>query len=693
MPIDPASFWKSLRRKLTDHWGVTVLVLFVLGLHWDMVLGASPATGDHMIHLFRGWLMAEHLIPSGRVTGWSHLAFAGYPAGVYYPILGDLLVTLTRWLTLGLLSWERAYTLVIFIVVLAMPLAVYCLARRVAGQPGSLVAAILSVGDVGRWPQGGHLSTLIRGVWPFMLGLSLAVFALLMLEPVLRQPLRAAPKRFIAGVVLIALSVLGHPMSVFFLAVGGLVFTVIFAIDQRRRLGLGPIVQRTALLASAALVLVAFWVVPWLTSESKWTFGWPAVGFGGHWFSLVDLVKSAFRNELFANFSWVAWILGTIGFVLSFVERRPWPLSLSVVVIACLLLVSASYGVGDSVLLRKVQIVRFAAFMKFCWFALAGLAVHSLGQWAMVGISAMAKKRRWPLPEPLPRLVGPVAAVLCGALLVATHWADSYRKVAQIGRLGGTLWAQIVESEQWLAEQPRGPLDRVLYQPGPLCRDEITRTTAPCEETYHRHIFASGPLRTGLPKVKFGYEATAIFSHLPMTQLWPGDTELRTAYLASKEVFDNLSIRWIVSIVPWPEVDWMTEVKQFGSVTIYEVGRGPRQPVTLRGTGGVEVLAFEDERIAVRVSGASGEVQLRLPVAHYYPWQAYHNGRPVPIDTHGVIEDRRRILMSVRVGNGLTELRYERPWYERAAGWVSLVGWIGVLLGLGLLLGRRRTHA
>ncbi|MCP4606077.1 MAG: hypothetical protein GY847_37665, partial [Proteobacteria bacterium] len=34
---------------LKKHWPSSLIVLFVLGLHWDMVLGAIPATGDHMI--------------------------------------------------------------------------------------------------------------------------------------------------------------------------------------------------------------------------------------------------------------------------------------------------------------------------------------------------------------------------------------------------------------------------------------------------------------------------------------------------------------------------------------------------------------------------------------------------------------------------------------------------------------------
>ena len=135
------------------HWPAVTIVLFVCWLHYDLVLWAIPATGDHMIHLYKGWHMAEHMLPSGRLTGWSNMAFAGYPAGVYYPILGDLLIAATRYVTFGLLSWERTYALAFLFLLIAMPLSVYAVTRRATGQMGSLAAAVLSLGDVGGWPQ------------------------------------------------------------------------------------------------------------------------------------------------------------------------------------------------------------------------------------------------------------------------------------------------------------------------------------------------------------------------------------------------------------------------------------------------------------------------------------------------------------------------------------------------------------
>ena len=83
------------------------------------------------------------------------MAFAGYPAGVYYPVLGDLLITVTRWLTFGLLSFERAYGLFILILVVIIPLVVYMVTRRLTGRFGALIAGVLIAGTWEAGPRAG----------------------------------------------------------------------------------------------------------------------------------------------------------------------------------------------------------------------------------------------------------------------------------------------------------------------------------------------------------------------------------------------------------------------------------------------------------------------------------------------------------------------------------------------------------
>lgn len=385
---------------LKRHWPPLAIALFVLGLHSDMLFWAIPATGDHMIHLYKGWLMAEHMIPSGRLTGWSNMAFAGYPAGVYYPILGDVLVAGFRYLTLGLLTWERTYAIAFLFLLVAMPLVVYSITRKAAGQTGAFTAALLSLGDVGGWPQGGHFSTVLWAVWPFMLGLTLSLFAIPAFERALRGSFRTEPRNYLVFTILIALCVLAHPMSVFFLGLGATVFLICFAIARRKEIPPIHVVTRAALCAAVALGMTMFWVLPWIATGSDWTHGWPSVGFGGLWLPLSDMLAELSTNELFKNFFVVAWALGLAGVVIGLVSRRLWPTYLAVLLIIAFVASGLCYELGDSLISRKVQIERMAAFMKMVWFALAGVAVDRLGlglHWSLTRLLGQWQgEDRWP---------------------------------------------------------------------------------------------------------------------------------------------------------------------------------------------------------------------------------------------------------------------------------------------------------
>lgn len=684
----------SVGRFLAAHWAILALLGLAIGLHWDLLVSAVPATGDHMIHMYKGWLMAEHLLPSGRVAGWSHMAFAGYPAGVYYPILGDLLVALTRWITLGLLTWERTYAVMFFALVLWIPVVPYLIARRFTGRAGALLAGVMCAVDVGGWPQGGHISTVHWAVWPFILSLTLSMLALLICDAAVLRPIRERPGRFLAFVTVLALAALAHPMSAFFLGLSAPIYVLFLAVAERRRSGPCNVIGRSAAAAALALLLVSFWIVPWITTGDRWTLGWPAVGFGGMWLSLPKMLEALAKNKLFYSFNLITWISGGVGIALAIVSRRRWPLWVATMLVLLFAFAGLANAIGDGLLARKVQVERIAAFMKLLWFVLAGLTFDRLG----AGLAWLLKKpferlhaaaRKW-----LSRLAEPVLGVGLAAVFLAVSWSGHVESVLKIGYLGGDIWQDIVRAERWLAEQPRGPLDRVLYQPGKLCVRGNLRSPK-CNEVYHRHIFASGPVRTNLPKLKFGYEATAIFRNVPLEHRWPQDASLIQELLTRPEAMESLHVRWIVSLAEWPPRTDIEEVRRFGNVIVYQVAPGREPPVRIRGPGEIEVERFEDERITVRVSGAGPESRLLFPVAFFYPWVAYDDGREVPLKRHGVLPHVRQILMAVDASDGVVELRYERPWWERLAGWTSALGWLAAAAaGLWLIivrLRRRRT--
>jgi hypothetical protein len=683
-------FLDTAGRMLREHWGAALLLLVAAGLHFELFLSV-PATGDHMIHLYKGWLMAEHTLPSGRITGWSNMAFAGYPAGVYYPILGDLLITLTRWLTCGLLSWERTYAVFFLLITLSIPLVVYGLTRRATGgNLGPLVAGLLAAGDVGGWPQGGHVSTVHWAVWPFILSMLLGMLAVLACEGAVLQAPRERPGRFLLFVLLAALAALAHPMSAFFLGLAAPLFVLMLAAAERRGVGTRPVIERSALAAALALVLAGFWLVPWLTTGNTWTLGWPAVGFGGMWFSLPRMLEALALNKLFYDFYPATWALGLCGFLLALISRRRWPTYLALLLVVVILFAGLANALGDGTMARRVQIERLAAFMKLLWFVLAGYAVFQAGE----GLDWLQRRlpAAWRSGKRLKacRALRVAAGALVVVALVLGGWTDHFSKTLKVGRLGGELWGDIVRTYDWLATQPRGPLDRVLYQPGDLCL-EGKLTSEKCNEVYHRHIFASSPVHTDLPKIKFGYEATAIFRNMPLAHRWPHDTELIRDLLTRPEALESLHVRWIVSLAEWTGREDVREERRFGDVIVYSVEAGKGPPVRIEGEGRIAVERFEDEYVRVRVEGAGPRSRLLFPVAFFYPWKAYHDGAPLPMERHGVLPHVRQILMATAARDGVVELRYERPWWERAANWTSLAGWLGVI-GVAIFLGRRRLR-
>ncbi len=683
--------FNTLRDFVIAHWAILTLVGFVLVLHWDLLTWAVPATGDHMIHMYKGWLMSEHMLPSGRLTGWSNMAFAGYPAGVYYPILGDLLIAVTRRITFGLFTWERTYALFFMVLVVAIPVSVYFVTRRLTGPFGALVAGTLITGDVGGWPQGGHVSTVYWAVWPFILGLVLAMTTVVVCEKVIIRPIGKHPIAFIGFVMLLACTVLAHPMASFFLGLSVPTLVIVVAISERKKAHPVRVIGRAAFAALAAFVLSSFWTVPWITTGSEWTLGWPAVGFGGMWMSLPRLLKKLATNELFYDFYWVAWILGVVGFVPALLTRKRWPVYAALLLVTIFLFVGFANTLGDGVMARKVQIERMAAFMKFVWFVLAGFAVDRAAfgtGWLVDRLPARWREGKWATVR---RVARPALMLVVLVAIVAAGWTDNYKKSAGIGRLGGDLWDDIMQAEKWLEKQERGPLDRVLYQPGKLCVSG-NLVSPKCNEVYHRHIFASAPVHTNLPKLKFGYEATAIFRNVPLAHRWPYDTQLIQHLYTNPRALENLHVRWIFSIVKWPQRDDLELVKEIGQVMIYSVETGKKPPVRLEGPGTISVEHFSDERVVVRVSGSDSSSRIRYPIAYFYPWRAYHEGDEIEVARCGVLPNAREILITVEARDGVTELLYVRPWWETTANRVSLFAWVACLVLMGGIVVRNRRR-
>ncbi len=618
--------------------------------------------------------MAEQLIPTGRLTGWSHMSFAGYPAGMYYPIGGDLYLTALRYLSFGVPSWETLYSFALLGVLMLIPLAVYLLARAAAGPAAGIIAGALAIGDVGGWRQGGSVFTIYWGVWPYMLAVCLSVVAIRLLEPALSHPFAKRPLASIGLAWALAFSVMTHPMSAVFLAVAAPGFVVAFAIARFREHGLGPIIARAAIAGLLSILFALFWLMPQLVGGAELT-----ESFGAKWLSFDRLIEAVHGNTLFDKFSQLAWGIGLAGCVLSFFSRRLWPTFLAALVVVSLLFTV----LGGELLAEKVQIERLAAFIKAIWFVLAGLAVDRMGALGKFLVLRVTKRERREKMESMFGVCGQLAALGIAAAIVIVDWDDHFDKVHRFKPLEGRRWESVVAADRWLASKQTGRFDRVLYQPGRVCTKGNIRSRS-CRYSYDNHIFAAGPLRTGLPKVKFGFEPAVVFRHLPITNHWPEDTAIIKRLQADPAALANLRIRWIVSLSTWPTGPGIDEVKRFGQVRIYSVGGYGDTPVQIEGGGEVLTDHFADEEIQVRVSGANPNSKLHFPIAFHPYWEAHRNGEPLTIETRYIVSNVRKILITVPALDGETSLRFIRPWYVRAAQILSSLTFVFCLLWLTL---------
>jgi hypothetical protein len=149
-PVAPVGAPTALDRALARLLGVRVeswvtLVLVVASMAWifsvmhpSLVFAdTTPTGGDMGAHVWAPAYLRDHLLPKGRLIGWTPDWYAGFPAFQYYMILPSLAVVL---LNVGLAAWQAV------LVVLAAAAAV-TMAFRGAPWPAlrrwrGLVAAL-----------------------------------------------------------------------------------------------------------------------------------------------------------------------------------------------------------------------------------------------------------------------------------------------------------------------------------------------------------------------------------------------------------------------------------------------------------------------------------------------------------------------------------------------------------------------
>lgn len=228
----------------------------------NILSNTTPAGGDMGAHVWGPAFLRDHLLPQGRLAGWSPDWYAGFAAYEFYMVIPSLFIALLSYV----IPYGVAFKLVAVSGLLTLPVAAWAFGRL--NRLPFPVAPLLAVGataflfDRSFSILGGNIPSTLAGEFAFSIGLSFAVLYL----GVLGRCLETGKHRGWAA-VLLALTGLTHLIPFILALVGTLVWFLV-----------RPGVARLKVLATTlpvAGLLTAFWSVPFLLNHGYMTdMGW-----------------------------------------------------------------------------------------------------------------------------------------------------------------------------------------------------------------------------------------------------------------------------------------------------------------------------------------------------------------------------------------------------------------------------------
>jgi hypothetical protein len=694
-----------------------LVTAFGLWLLWPVPTGVMPLSADHTVHLTRATLYAEQLA-GGHVVGWSPAWFFGFPLGELYPVLGDLGVAAFRALSLGLLDWPTCYALMFTLVFVGQGWAVLRCGRALGWGPApGLVAALLTLADVGAYREGGWTYTVTYGVWPQALATALAwlAFAELALAPADR------PGRHLArAAVAAAAALLAHPMALMMLALGAPLYLLTVGLrgaDAPRlaRRDLFAATARHLLLAlGLGLALAAWWWLP-MSAHRGWmaSYGWLHA-------PLADMLRLAGEGQWTQLMPAAVGHSAALGLVLAALVGRG-PLRFVALWTAAHWLLASTDAFWELRLDRlsagfsHIQYQRFLIAAKPGIFLLAGAAVGGLVHLAfrtwpqrhvpsfMAHVHATVPGAPGPDdaaasgPRPRPRARRLAAAALLAAGLALALWqALGVRAAMQRHHVGEVQTARMPGDPAFAADYAAFlAWAAAQWQ----ARDRDYRIAFRADR--NAHWFMDSPVVTRTPTYKLGFT--------------PGDNFVHKPESGDPAVLRRLGVRYLAgtsrAAPPGARL-----AASFGKIHVFELA-DPEDLAHLERAGDDALVTVEHAdlaagRVRVRVAGAAGDdARLVLHVAGYPRWDLSFRpaddapAEPVPWVEVPVVGDappvdpadrragllrggkalgddgREPTLIAAPARDGVYELRYARWRRADVLGLLlALAGLVGVVL-------------
>lgn len=365
-----------------------------------LVANTTPAGGDMGAHVWGPAFMRDHLLPQGRLTGWTHDWYAGFPALVFYfPIPSLLIVLLDLFLPYGI-----AFKLVSVSGVVTLPIAAWAMGRLLAmprpGPPILGAASILFLFDRSFTIYGGNIPSTLAGEFAFSISLSLA----LVFIGLVGKGLRTGQHRALTPVVL-ALTGLCHVIPTFFALAAAFVLLVMHVgVDAVRENSRAILTRGRWWISSMAVggAIASFWVLPFL-ARLPYTndMGWEKIEGDAAWDALLPKVAP---NDL----RWLVAAAGASG-VVSIGLRRRTGIFLTIMA----LLSGAAFMLAPQ---SRLWNARLLPFWFLCLYLLVGVLVAEIGRG--LGLLVKGREQRDLVDRSLPVIVAPIAAALAAVVFV-----------------------------------------------------------------------------------------------------------------------------------------------------------------------------------------------------------------------------------------------------------------------------------
>lgn len=346
----------------------------------DLIFAGNTATGGDMgAQVWGPAYLRDHLLPHGRVTGWTPDWYAGFPWLTFYFPLPSLLVVLLDLV----FPYNVAFNLVTILGLVTLPAAAWAFGRLVdmplPGPPCLAAATLPFLFERSNTIFGGNVLSTLNGEYSYSIGLSVALVFL----GVYARGLATGRHRALAA-GLLALTALCHVLTVFF-ALMGLVVLTVMRLDRQR------LVRFVLPVGAVAALLAAFWTVPFLLRIGYTTdLGAGKVGLG------KDLLPEH-----------AVWVIGlaVVAVVVSVRQRRRPGLFLAGLAVVSLAVFLAAPP-------TRLSNIRFLPFWRLSLYLLAATAVAEVP--SLVGRWSAAARRRGDIAG----LVTPVASFAVALLVV-----------------------------------------------------------------------------------------------------------------------------------------------------------------------------------------------------------------------------------------------------------------------------------